>query len=746
MPRTIALKDINGDMQVYKVATLYFDRLSSTDENFVPSEDGSTFVKKRTSNIPGVVYYNDENVRAQDQNLDYYTFAQGGMSPLPAVSDQLNNSIADVIKPDDDISTRIVDFVDFNTGERLHAGDNYSRCFSSGESYSQPPADITTSKSYWKRYQSGGKWYYERTNQWNSPSDVFYRNYSLVNYLTYTQYGDNIFGCSMYVSGSYVWVHTGFDPKNLAGNSWASENIDLGAYVTNGQPKGVPGSIDPEDEGYSNQYSQWYGILSTFPDPGGSYDIVREDVDNFIQSVGNPYNYEGVATEEAKILDEVSVQFVYTEIDGKSYIGLMMLLFNEDNEVIAMNGTFYPSWVFGGTTGEGGDPDEPDPGEEDYGPDAEGDNEEGDYNITQSPPGAISGETGWLPYSRTTTADGGIHVWVVDDRTMDAVFSDFWGSRFDVEKLKSGIIRFGMIPGTFLPIASGESTAVDGITYASYGVRVPADGSAWLVNNHIIVSKTNAALFTTSNGLNRVYGNYLDFEPYTNIVLHVPFCGSIDIPPSKCIGGTITVDYKVNVENGDIVARVHCVSGNNVTTKKGRLGNVLETDYYLYGNCFVELPLAATVDTTLLTMTKLSAGVSGMVSGALLYPINPIGVYAATAEGIKQLVEMKESTRPGVSNAGGTINRNIFEPKKFYLDITRPAELADGDYKKISGTQSFRVKTLKDIKGFTQCLQVLRTTLSTTDETTTNVQELKFSGTPSELSEIKRVLQEGVVL
>ena len=71
----------------------------------------------------------------------------------------------------------------------------------------------------------------------------------------------------------------------------------------------------------------------------------------------------------------------------------------------------------------------------------------------------------------------------------------------------------------------------------------------------------------------KYYGSSLDYSPYTQAVLYLPYIGEMPLDVDECIGKTLSISYKIDVFSGNCVAFV-AIDGNVFYTKSG---NVLQT-------------------------------------------------------------------------------------------------------------------------------------------------------------------------
>lgn len=88
-----------------------------------------------------------------------------------------------------------------------------------------------------------------------------------------------------------------------------------------------------------------------------------------------------------------------------------------------------------------------------------------------------------------------------------------------------------------------------------------------------------------NNFLYPVFGDtFLDYEPYTKATLYIPFCGTIEIPPSEFLGHNLNIDLVIDFITGACCAYV-------------RRDNVFITS--AQGECAVDIPVSGLQGATL---------------------------------------------------------------------------------------------------------------------------------------------------
>ena len=130
--------------------------------------------------------------------------------------------------------------------------------------------------------------------------------------------------------------------------------------------------------------------------------------------------------------------------------------------------------------------------------------------------------------------------------------------------------------------------------------------------------------------LDEYFGNFLDYAPYTTISLYLPFVGYVDIDTDEVMGGTISIQCRLDCVTGEVVYVVSCVkdSSTSVVTVQS-------------ADCSSDIPLTAT-------------DYSGKISAALGLIGGIVSIGAGIASIAAAPVTGGSSLAAGAMIAGGT--------------------------------------------------------------------------------------------
>ena len=359
------------------------------------------------------------------------------------------------------------------------------------------------------------------------------------------------------------------------------------------------------------------------------------------------------------------------------------------------------------------DPYDDDPGDDDDGGD--GDHDDSDDDVP-------------LPGPPTLSASGVslITVYNPNSSQLEAVANKLWSPDF-LEVFKQyftspmeAILGLAIIP------VNPETASSKNVHLGGYDTEVSAP---IVTSDYVIVN-------CGSVPINRYWGSYLDYDPYTKISCYLPYIGEIDINPDQVMQKSLGIYYYVNVVTGDIVA---------VLTADGSVFSTAA------GNCIRQLPIAqqdysaiintavSAVGAVAVGIATAGAGATGVAATASRAGVTSAAVKSATAHAASANVASGASLLGNVTTAkkhyqhAGTIGTGSGQlaPQKPFLTIERPnLDLADA-YKSFVGYPCNKTLELGDCHGYTQIEATKLSVPSATDD---------------EVAEIIEILTQGVLL
>ena len=257
----------------------------------------------------------------------------------------------------------------------------------------------------------------------------------------------------------------------------------------------------------------------------------------------------------------------------------------------------------------------------------------------------------------------GINVFKMNTNALGQMVKILYGGNFIDKWLQamynplSSILAVHMIPATLCPLTyNGGTPPQINVTAGGYnffldppseiGQLLPQDRVDTICVNHI-----------GSFDFQKYFDAYPDFAPYTQIYLHLPYCGVLQIDTNSVMHGYISVDYVCDTMNGNVCAYITC------SDREGRT----EIKYTATGNAAYSIPMFAENQSGA-EMGKL---VSNVVGGALMAATgNAAGFAAAGAELVgASIAGVQHNTQ-----ITGTVSGNIgmISDTQCFLEIIRP--------------------------------------------------------------------------
>lgn len=227
------------------------------------------------------------------------------------------------------------------------------------------------------------------------------------------------------------------------------------------------------------------------------------------------------------------------------------------------------------------------------------------------------------------------------------------------------------------------------------------------------------------------WGNYLDYNPFTKIILCLPYVGQVDLDPDEVMGKTVDVLYRVDNLTGAFVCFVY-IDGDKI------LGQYS-------GSCILTVPVTAgsyaALNAAVLSIAATAAGGFGGAVGSAIG--GGYGGMLAAKEGLKlgagALGETMSSAAGNVngmklkvSHSGGLTGASGFMGAQTpYAIIHRPRQSVPENFNQFAGYPSNITMSLEDCSGFTSVRTCVYDGLPFTD---------------AEIKELDEILKGGVFI
>lgn len=206
-----------------------------------------------------------------------------------------------------------------------------------------------------------------------------------------------------------------------------------------------------------------------------------------------------------------------------------------------------------------------------------------------------------------------------------------------------------------------------------------------------------------SISVNEHYHNFLDYAPYTNVILYLPYIGFKELDTTLVMNKTLKVIYTVDAITGGCLAQVY---SNSV-----RL-------YEFTGNVGIDIPITAS------NRAQVEAGYIQAGVGATMSAIGG-NVGSAVTSLLNSATSQYHYSSTGNPNPMCVASTN----RTCYVIIDRPNYQNLKSFNHTRGRKCYLSKTIGSLHGFTVC--------------DSNIDLSGINATQSELEELKEILSSG---
>jgi len=188
------------------------------------------------------------------------------------------------------------------------------------------------------------------------------------------------------------------------------------------------------------------------------------------------------------------------------------------------------------------------------------------------------------------------------------------------------------------------------------------------------------------------WGAYLDYSPYSQLNLYLPYIGFVHISPDDCMGGSIRVVYHVDVLSGSCIAFVYCRSN------RGQDGHVL---YSFNGSCICVCPITNGQYGNMFDAITAAAQSAAMFAAPVV--AGPAGVAASAAAPGHAVLSIADVVKPNITRsgfAGGSAG--LIGIQYPYLVLTVPKMCIPGQQNVYIGYPSFMTVDISSLSGYNE--------------------------------------------
>ena len=227
-------------------------------------------------------------------------------------------------------------------------------------------------------------------------------------------------------------------------------------------------------------------------------------------------------------------------------------------------------------------------------------------------------------------------------------------------------------------------------------------------------------------------GGMLDYAPNTKCKIFIPYCGIHELPIDLVMGGTLKLQYIVDVLTGSLVAELSLLrnrswlmgSENAVDSSTGYNDGGLMWTYS--GNCFIPIPVAST------DYRNVVNGALGLVSGigTSVATGNPLPLAGSMAGAI---MNSKPTIQAG-SNIGA--NYGYMTAQDAYIILEEPVPAKPPEYQSWIGYPVNQLMYISDCSGLV---------ISDTSTWWTGTNKDMFGNiTEDEMKELEQIMEGGI--
>lgn len=173
------------------------------------------------------------------------------------------------------------------------------------------------------------------------------------------------------------------------------------------------------------------------------------------------------------------------------------------------------------------------------------------------------------------------------------------------------------------------------------------------------------------------YHNFLDYAPYTNVIIYLPYVGFKELDTNLVMGKTLSISYTVDIITGGCLCQI---KSNNVKL------------YEFNGNMGIDIPITAS-NRAQVEAGYISSGI-GIASSATSG--NIVGAVTSLINSAESQYHYASTSSPNPMCVAST-NRTC------YVIIDRPTYQTLKSFNHTRGKKCYLTKTINTLKGYTIC-------------------------------------------
>ena len=173
------------------------------------------------------------------------------------------------------------------------------------------------------------------------------------------------------------------------------------------------------------------------------------------------------------------------------------------------------------------------------------------------------------------------------------------------------------------------------------------------------------------------YHNFLDYAPYTNVIIYLPYVGFKELDTNLVMGKTLSISYTVDIITGGCLCQI---KSNNVKL------------YEFNGNMGIDIPITAS------NRAQVEAGYisSGIGIASSIASGNIVGATTSLINSAESQYHYASTSSPNPMCVAST-NRTC------YVILDRPTYQTLKSFNHTRGKKCYLTKTINTLKGYTIC-------------------------------------------
>lgn len=295
-------------------------------------------------------------------------------------------------------------------------------------------------------------------------------------------------------------------------------------------------------------------------------------------------------------------------------------------------------------------------------------------------------------------------IYIPTSAELEAMANYLWSGNFDVSQVlklfsnpMDSILGLSAVPLTLYGVDPPDQIYLGGVPVGS-------------VTMHRYGGRTAVKVDMGTTTITERYGAYLDYDPYTEFSIYLPFIGIKPIKADDIMGKTLSLMYHIDILSGGCIAYLRPVGGSVL--------------YEWSGQCAVQIPVTGrSFDNVFQSAMSLLTAAGAAITAPAAAPVLTGAVASAAVQAV--------ASKPRVERSGAMNGITGFlGQQRPYIIRTTPEAYIPADQNKFVGYPAYITLNLSSLTGYNE------------------VASIHLEGIPAtadELSEIETILKEGVI-